>query len=208
MSPAFVSRDTGGHRPTRAGWCPARKSACRAAPPDAAHRVPPDPARGRLCVFRRDWFDWLKGPVPNSLPGGRSDMRNRTLPLSAAILGVADGPDRRFGLGGFVRSLAQRAVRPPSARKQPRRAGFAGAGHDNRSCRMSERRERKRPQRVRPNPAKASTAGKPTPAGLLPGMSPFADSCGPRNLGPAGSRFPCRASSRRERRNRFSGFQA
>ena len=44
--------------------------------------------------------------------------------------------------------------------------------------RMSERRERKRPQRVQRTPAKASTAGNPASAGLLPGMSPFADFCG------------------------------
>ena len=95
------------------------KSACRAAPPDAAHRVP--------CVSRRDWFDWLKGPVPNSLPGGRSDMRNRTSPLSAAILGVADGPGRRSGLGGFVQV---RTPSPESTRLLPGSSRGAQASPD------------------------------------------------------------------------------
>ena len=103
-------------------------------------------------------------------PFGRSDMRNRNTPFTAAILGGGDG-----GGAGSSRAVVICDTHPtfgghPSASMAPRSAG--PGGKRGAAC-LSDRRERVR--RVPPGP---SIAGNPAQfAGRLRGMSGFAYFC-------------------------------
>jgi len=144
MRPTFVAAKVG-------------KTAHAAKAPGKLRRVP--------CVSRPE------RPVPNSLPCGRSDMRNRTSPFATAILGAveADGvtAERWLHVEKWLPNVM--SPHPAVAAAEHCRAGR------KKGRRMSERRERSDHSEFggpRPDRNAQGTGPEAAPAAVGPAASP------------------------------------